>query len=86
MLEFDLIFFAKFDMCSCKTTSKSTGSGRSGTSFDSSSRARAVIVRSICLVVAGSDNLANKVCHVHLDVEFAEINKRVKLYVDEAVW
>lgn len=84
-LEFDLVLVAKLDVCSCQSASESSLPG-SSSSLNCCSRPGAVVVRSIALVVAGSDNLSDKVGHVHLDVEFAEVYQRVELDVDETVW
>lgn len=68
MLKLYLVLLAELDVCSCKTTSETTGASaglvrRAG--------ARTVVVLAIARVVASTDNLADQIGHVHLDVEFA---------------
>lgn len=84
-LEFDFVLVAKLDVCSRQGASESSLPG-SSSSLNSCSRPGAVVVRSVGLVVTGSDNLSDKVGHVHLDVKLAEVYQRVELNVDKTVW
>lgn len=68
MLKLYLVLLAELNVCPCKTACETTGASiglvrRAGPG--------AVVVFAIARVVAGADNLANQIGHVHLDVEFA---------------
>ena len=68
MLKLYLVLLAELNVGPCKTACETTGAS---TGLVRRAGAGAVVVFAIARVVAGADNLANQIGHVHLDVEFA---------------
>lgn len=79
LLELHLVLLAELDVRSVQGGAESAVIWAGSSLVGSRSGVGAVLVRS--LVVAGTDDLSDKICHVHLDMELEKIDERVELDV-----